>query len=107
MKYNLLRGELLALFDEEDIIDNEAKIYHYKAKVSEIFLFTLYISWIEGFSAINLKHKDFDHFIFDIGITNIEKIECINNQLFFYKETIKNPILSIRVNPFVSLSCDL
>lgn len=107
MKYDLLRSELLALFDEEDIIDDDAKIYQYKAKVSEIFLFTLYISWIEGFSALNLKHKDFDNFIFDIGITNIEKIECINNQLFVYKETINNPILSIRIKPFISLLCDL
>jgi len=88
--------ELLELFQcEPNVIDEDAEIYVYTSINKNGFKFELYLSIYDMNASITLYHNELTVPIFDIGVSDVRKIEAFANKLSIYSSEDDNPIAVI------------
>lgn len=88
MYINYDEYELLELFcSDPNVIDKDAGIFLYDTKDKFGFKFTLYFSIYDRQVAIRLSHNDLINPIFDIALTDVEKIEADSEKLSIYRKS--------------------
>lgn len=112
------RYTFLEFFDREEVIDEEASILRYIVCLEDKSIFSLYFSLHEGYAIIDLAFDSTDKIIFEIGISDLDRISCTDDSLCFFKVNndpvfpyqdaqLKEPFLIVRVKPTVSFQCDI
>ncbi|MBI6871804.1 hypothetical protein [Clostridium aciditolerans] len=97
---------LLNLFcDEPVFIDKEAKILTYTYEDNFGFKFILHFSTFEEYVSITLSYNNMTNPIFDILLSNVEKIDADNEKLIIYVRDNDKKI-SVYLKPNISLSFD-
>lgn len=97
---------LLNLFcDEPVFIDKESKILTYTYEDNLGFKFILHFSTFEEYVSITLSYNNMTNPIFDILLSNVEKIDADNEKLIIYVRD-NDKRISVYLKPNISLSFD-
>lgn len=104
--------EFLELFNEEQVIDAEAKITRYTLNFNDEFKFTCSLYPYDGDVIISLWKKDWTFPVCDIALREIEDIKIDTGKpgetrLNFYKQSIKDPIFILMIKPNFSIQTEV
>ena len=104
------RIEMLELFDEEKIIDEEVKIVFYLIKDKNAAL-SMYLSPYEGIVCLILNIKAPNVCIGEIRLGDIGKMYIDRGipgviKLLFFKENQEEPLAILMIKPEISLHCN-
>lgn len=99
--------KLLTVFDEREVVDDEAAMYHYKKYDEKTgYICTLAIFIYDQFFSITVDHKELPYSLFDIGFKEVKEIEIKSNSLYITLEN--NSIVStFYFSPNFSLEMNL
>lgn len=112
------RYTFLEFFDREEIVDQEVSISRYIISLEDKSIFCVTIFLHERSVTIKLAFDNINKTIFEISISDLERVSCTDDSIYFFKKSqdtpflyqdllLNEPSLVVRVKPTVFFQCDI